>query len=421
MCLDRWSLDDDGFSLIEVILAVAILALVSVPILNYFTNSSLRTIDGRNKQTATMAAESAVEELNSYSNYKQIKDLTATAAPGAPAPSSTPVWKVSAAEPGETQDPQSDYIERKLTVNGVDYLAKAKIDYGVYKSGMKTIDDSAGEKIGHGTGDAINSKFNDYRIPKPSEVYSDSNVVAAEDDEMDSALSEFYTTVNASEASDEESSGGSIVDWGAIQQRIKRTVCVDVSYKDSLKEEYEIRVYYLYTFEYNGNLLSTEVTLQNTCIKTSKFKRVFVFYDPLRAGAVDEPIRIRTGSEIPGKEQIPVSEGDRPLGDEGTIVSDMEFYFAVQTTKAAVAGTKPSDYSVTVSVGNAAVSKFFANAGTIRGITASSPAVDGSTTAFVARQRTERIGRISVDVYELAPDGSVFGKSRAHMDTTIAE
>lgn len=417
MCLDRWSLDDDGFSLIEVILAVAILALVSVPILNYFTNSSLRTIDGRNKQTATMAAESVVEELNSYSNYKQIKDLTATAAPGAPAPSSTPVWKVSAAEPGETHDPQSDYIERKLEVNGVNYLAKAKIDYGVYKSGMKTIDDSAGEKIGHGTGDAINSKFNDYRIPNPSEVYSDSNVVAAEDDEIDSALSEFYTTLNASTPS----GGNSIVDWGVIEAGIQRTVCVDISYKDSSKKEYEIRVYYLYTFTHSGRSLETEVTLQNTCVKTSKFKRVFVFYDPLRAGATDEPIRIRTGSEIPGKEQIPVSEGDRPIGDDGTIVSDMEFYFAVQTTKAAVAGTKPNDYSVTVTVGNASASGFFANAGTIRGVTPSSPVIDSSTTAFVNRKRTERIGRISVDVYELRPDGSVFGKSRAHIDTTMAE
>lgn len=364
-----------------------------------------------------MAAESVVEELNSYSNYKQIKDLTATAAPGAPAPSSTPVWKVSPAEPGETHDPQSDYIERKLEVNGVNYLAKAKIDYGVYKSGMKTIDDSAGEKIGHGNGDAINSKFNDYHIPNPSEVYSESNVVAAEDDEIDSALSEFYTTLNASTPS----GGNSIVDWGVIEAGIQRTVCVDISYKDSSKKEYEIRVYYLYTFTHSGRSLETEVTLQNTCVKTSKFKRVFVFYDPLRAGATDEPIRIRTGSEIPGKEQIPVSEGDRPIGDDGTIVSDMEFYFAVQTTKAAVAGTKPNDYSVTVTVGNASASGFFANAGTIRGVTPSSPVIDGSTTAFVNRKRTERIGRISVDVYELRPDGSVFGKSRAHIDTTMAE
>lgn len=417
MCLDRWSLDDDGFSLIEVVLAVAILALVSVPILNYFTNSSLRTIDGRDKQTATMAAESVVEELNSYSNYKQIKDLTATAAPGAPAPSSTPAWKVSAPEPGETQDPQSDYIERKLTINGVNYLAKAKIDYGVYKSGMKAIDDSAGEKIGQGTGDAINSKFNDYHIPSPSEVYSDSNVVAAEDDEMDAALSEFYTTLNASAPS----GGSGSVNWGAIESGIQRTVCVDISYKDSAKKEYEVRVYYLYTFTHGGSSLETEVTLQNTCVKTSKFKRVFVFYDPLRAGATDEKIRIRTGSEIPGKEQIPVSEGDRPLGDDATVVNDMEFYFAVQTTKAAVSGTKPNDYSVTVTVGNADHAGFFANAGTIRGVTPSSPIVGDATTAFVGRRRTERIGRISVDVYELRPDGSVFGKSRAHMDTTIAE
>lgn len=420
MCLDRWSLDDDGFSLIEVILAVAILALVTVPILNYFTNSSLRAIDGRNKQTATMAAENILEELNSYSNYKQIKALTATAAPGAPAPSETPAWKVSAAEPGQTQDPQSDYIERKLTINDRNYLAKVRIDYGVYKSGTKTIDDAAGEKIGSGTGNVITSEFNDYNIPSPSEVYSESNVVATEDDEIDSALSEFFTTVNASAGG---ASGGGTVSLDQIRQALKRTICVDVSYKDSAKKEYEIRVYYLYEYNTGGSPISTEVTLENTCIEKSKFKRVFVFYDPQRVGVTQDSIRVRTGSEVPGTQQIPVSKGDRLAGDEGTVVEDMEFYFAVQTSKPTAAGKKPVDYTVDVSVGNAATAKYYTNAGTVLGVTASSSGGAGSssTNAFVDRKRTERIGRIFVDVYELTSSGSIYGKVRAHMETTIAE
>ena len=49
MCLQELRQDDRGFSLIEVVLAVAILALVTLPIINYFTYSGLRTADGRDK------------------------------------------------------------------------------------------------------------------------------------------------------------------------------------------------------------------------------------------------------------------------------------------------------------------------------------------------------------------------------------
>ena len=128
MCLEKWSTDDGGFSLIEVILAVAILALMTLPILNYFTNSSLRTIDGRDKQTATMAAENVVEELSTFSNYEQIRELTATPDPAAPTPSAESGWKTSEPELGEAEDPKSDYIEKKLTLNGFDFLAKVRIN-----------------------------------------------------------------------------------------------------------------------------------------------------------------------------------------------------------------------------------------------------------------------------------------------------
>ena len=158
MFRNKWLKDDSGFSLIEVVLAVAILALVALPIINYFTYSSLHAIEGRDRQCATTAAENVVEELSSYSNYTQIKGLTATPDPSGPAPSSAPVWQKSSPKPGESPDPQSDYLERPVTVDGFDYKARVQIQYGVYQSGAKAI--AAGEKIGGGTGDLRSPKYN---------------------------------------------------------------------------------------------------------------------------------------------------------------------------------------------------------------------------------------------------------------------
>lgn len=390
MRLNKYLKDDSGFTLIEVMLAVAILALVALPIINYFTYSSVRTIEGRDKQTATTAAEDVIEELSSYSHYDQIKKLTATPDPAGPAPSSAPVWRDSSPGPGESPDPQSDYIERTVTIDGFDYLAKVQIQYGVYNSSTKTI--KTGEKVGSGTGDVTDPKYNDYDIPNPSEVYAPSNVVAEEDDEKDTALSDIYTTLSAS---------GSTVDWTTIGDNMKRTICVDIDYKDSSKKQYAIHVYYKY--EYAGK--SVQVTLEKSEIEVNKFKSVFVFYDPLKTDYKD--LHSQAEAEIHVNSDIPQTESER-VADE-TIVNDMEFYFAVQ-------GTVPNNYKLHVSAGRAENAKYFVNDIILTGL----PGSDGMTkNPFIIREQTERIGRILVDVYETA--GKKAGQVVAHMETTLAE
>ena len=59
---------------------MAILALVTLPIINYFTYSGLRTADGRDKQSATVVAENVLDELNSYDNFEQIENIASSGA-----------------------------------------------------------------------------------------------------------------------------------------------------------------------------------------------------------------------------------------------------------------------------------------------------------------------------------------------------
>lgn len=392
MCLEKCLKDDSGFSLVEVVLAMAILALVALPIINYFTYSSVRTIEGRDRQSATTAAEDVLEELGSYSHYDQIKNLTATPDPAGPTPSSAPVWRDSSPAPGKTPDPQSDYIERTVTVDGFDYLAKVQIQYGVYQTGTKTL--NTGEKVGSGTGDVTDPEFNDYYIPNPSEVYAPSNVVATEDDQIDMALSEFYTTLNAA---------GTPVGMDVIRAGMKRTICTDIGYKDSSKKQYAVHVYYKY--EYGGNTI--QCTLQKAEIEVNQFKGVFIFYDPMTTNSREE-------AEVNVDSSIPVTE-DQRVADE-TIVNDMEFYYAVQD---AVTNT----YLLYITTANAKNAKYFANDITLGGVV-ENPQVSGGAggtfkNPYILKERTERIGRILVDVYETA--GKKAGEVVAHMETTMAE
>ena len=70
--------EHEGFSLIEVIIAMAILAILSMPILAYFSNAMVSTSQGRDTHKASMVAQSVVEELNSCATFEQIEKLAAS-------------------------------------------------------------------------------------------------------------------------------------------------------------------------------------------------------------------------------------------------------------------------------------------------------------------------------------------------------
>lgn len=305
----EWLKEDSGFSLVEVILALTILALVTLPVINYFTYSSVKTIDGRERQTATMAAEDVAEELKSCSNVEQIEALVATPAPGATAvppatnstylvrvfykysytvpanisavnpgmikqglsrvicldiqggtnelagagtpsptpgaspiatPDSTEAWSVDPSPlPEYTVEPDADPlpldITRNVVVNNTKYKAKVHFDFDTYGSETKTKD-----------GLDIDSQYNDYHIPSPSEVYGDMNVVASEDDEVDSAVSEIYTDVMAASTP--------------------------------------------------GQVIQKEVTLEQTEISKSKLKNIFIFYKPAWDSSRQEHFKVISDS-----------------------------------------------------------------------------------------------------------------------------
>lgn len=442
--------DNSGFSLVEVMLALAILALVTLPLVNYFTYSSVQTIDGRERQTATMAAEDVMEELRGYSNYEQIENLVATSTPSASAsPSAAPVspsaWKVDSSPlPDYTVSPSASPepldIMRNVKINGFEYLAKVHFDFDMYDTDTRTV-----------SGGAISSLYNDYYIPKPSEVYAETNVVASEDDEVDIAVSEIYT--------DLMSSGGSSPTAAPV------STAAPVPDSDS----YIVRVYYKYTYdsgacasgfasaanktEYikenlnrvvciyikktsdiniessslpGAGVIEKEVTLEETEISKDKLQNIFVFYKPAWDSAKVENFYVKFGTGI-GEDDI----------------KKLNFYLTYQDMSVLYPGESPQPgvspapdasnigtykLKLTGDTTKATHAKFYSNLnrhdpdnsvpteGFVLQQTDS-----GKWNSYVAKKRKKRIGKIYVDIFE--PDEDVFSTENAlaHMESTFAE
>lgn len=67
--------NNGGFSLLEVILAMAILAIISIPLLSYFTQSMKYNAMMADKQHATNLAQEVLEDLKNQKELAQIKDV----------------------------------------------------------------------------------------------------------------------------------------------------------------------------------------------------------------------------------------------------------------------------------------------------------------------------------------------------------
>ena len=56
-------IDKKGFTLIELIITVAVVAIISVPLLQYFSDSAKHNAKSKVQQNAIIAAQNALEEL----------------------------------------------------------------------------------------------------------------------------------------------------------------------------------------------------------------------------------------------------------------------------------------------------------------------------------------------------------------------
>lgn len=276
MCLQELRQNDQGFSLIEVILAVAILALVTLPIINYFTYSGVRTAKGRDKQSATVVAENVLDELNSYDNFEQIENIASNGAVNAKD------WTVMP-DPSNPEKFTYTDLTKKVQMNGLNYEAKVHISYKAYNADTKTKDT---------THKPVAAEYNDYKIPNPSQIYGKESVVAKEDDQLDVAISHFMTneTANSTATTEPNGTANSFDNlYSTIQGLLQRVIAIHMEYTDNKKDTFRIKISYLYKMVDNVNQAYSvssnskdkvfEVPLEISEVKKDTLKNIYLFYN----------------------------------------------------------------------------------------------------------------------------------------------
>lgn len=344
----------EGFSLVEVIIAVTVLAILTIPILAYVTNASVSTSRGRDTQQANVAGETVMEELNAIQGFEQLE--------ATPDPSSTagPNWTVTV-----NNADQKAVVTQDITLDGFTYHVIADVDY------KYAAQDSSGN----------DKTYNAYEVPELKEVYSPNNAVLQESDQAETALSEFYYENQSTNKN-------------SILNSMQRALCIDVEKTtDAGRDIYWIKGYY--KFWYGGE--KKIFTIRDTKIETSKLKNIYIFYKVLNQNITSEKAEVRF---------LNFSESDS--------ISKLNFYFVLQDTPSTNVDSsirKPSGYVLDinslssgsdnpeplnlVSAGDYNRAKYFTNgiekAGT-------SPIVQFDKNV-VKRETGKRIAAIKVDVY----------------------
>ena len=257
--------DQKGFTLVEVIIAVAVLAILSFPLMGYFSNALSTTSQGKRKQVAKLAGQSIVEELTSYSEYE---DLDRAVSGGAWAVDTEAEARALASpEPTPTPDPANPlvpitllpckYITKDFTVDGEELTAKVKIDFNYSNGGSSVV------------------QYNNYEVPQINALYSEHSVVAVEGEQDSVALGELY---RANEGNFPK---------GTIRSALDRKGIISISRKAEIGDGakiFNVKVFYHYTFNEPTAKVKTydSPCLINTEILRDDFDSLYILYDAFK-------------------------------------------------------------------------------------------------------------------------------------------
>lgn len=339
----------DGFSLVEVIIAIAVLAIISMSLLSYFSGANRYANWGKTTQKADMAAQSVVEELASCTTMKQIDDKVAA---------SGSAWKVLATPKPE----KNEYsLSRPIRVDGTEYIARVKLDFDSYMSTPKPEPTPT-----------MVSKFNRYEVPQIEKVYSPNHVVLEETDQTDAAVGDIFVQVYKTNKA---------ISRASILGGLKREMHIDMEpYADSSGNMtlYLIKGYYKYWYEDAGLKYECEMPVKDVKIEKDALKKVYLFYRPVNDSLSYETLDIVADSAMPSGFQL----------------TDFDYYAVLQKDVV----TPPSDYRLGLTSGGNTPSadlkdKLYTNA---------NPTSD----MLITHKTANRIAMVTVEVYD--KDETVF-------------
>lgn len=263
----------DGFSLVEVIIAIAVLAVVAMSLLAYFSSANRYANWGKTTQKADMAAQSVVEELASCTTFDQIQNGLVASGSG--------VWQVIT--PSDPSD-SSYRLNRDISVDGTDYKARVKVDFDSYKSAPGGVP----------TATPL-SKFNDYAMPQLEKVYSEKNVVLEETDQTEAALGDLFYQVYKSNKS---------ITKETIRGGLSRKMYIHLAPYSASDGETPAIYLVKGQYEYTYGSYQSEQPIKEVKIPADSLERIYLFYRPVNTTMTEETLDITAESGFPAGFQL---------------------------------------------------------------------------------------------------------------------
>ena len=227
----KGKLNNAGFSLVEVLVAMAVLAILSIPVLGSFSNAARINHKARKEENANTVASDIVEQFKSVSMSRILEDYA-----------------------GKYTESSGKYIfrETKEGTNGEEYTVVTELDPGIYNSG-----DDSDKNYNNYFKERYTAGFDKNKIEKTTNVKIE---------------------VKHSELSEAPAEASSAVDTGidAYYQRIT----LDFEYIYDGNKAYA----YTASITYPNNYFKAEITGDNSYRISSSLpnnlKDVYMFYIP---------------------------------------------------------------------------------------------------------------------------------------------
>lgn len=256
-------IDKKGFTLIELIITVAVVAIISVPLLQYFSDAAKHNAKSKVQQNAIIAAQNALEELKAEKG-DITKPSTLVATSGAVSASAiSRGWQLQSVD----HSTGNYEITRSCTVNGSSYKVKAEI------KPVKQFTNASGAAV----------TYHEMEVPK---MDSSKDIVATEKStSLVNAQMQFYNWYSSycDNNKKDKTLGASY-----FKDKLKKTIYVELKQDVAKPTNAVARIYFRY--EFNSSVASyppgigSSSTYDDEIVKKSipanKISDIYIFYTP---------------------------------------------------------------------------------------------------------------------------------------------
>lgn len=343
---DRRKLNKDaGFSLLELLIAVVILAIIVIPFLNLFLSSNKLNIRSRQTLRATTAAQDIMEGLKAY-NIEEIKTQFADPASGFYVIDSRLIKGGVAEETALEVDPGLYVFSMKeLNMQGSKFDAKIEVDGRGYMTGTLTHDNEFNDAA---LADARSIDKNNGTFVEAEKYRQAALKGAFKNSDMETAIKSRMTAPDLDSAYTNLQDTIYFKNLTTLFNQVSRTITIDLSVSSEVDEDgrpkVDMEVTQVYTFVYknaggtdvsvsvmgdSGSLIMVDSLSCGSITQTKDDKvNVNLFYYPLYGATAPDKIIINNTSGVPMNLLIAKQrhEKEDPSNPGMPDLSDPEYY-----------------------------------------------------------------------------------------------